>query len=91
MTSHGIVVPSITPLESASETAGTGMPMGSAPASVSSSFTSREPPRIFMPSRSAGTSTGSAVWNMPGPCTHVPRILRSANSPSAMCSSNIFQ
>ena len=39
----------MTPVESASGTCGTGMPIGSAPRRVSMSLMMREPPRIFMP------------------------------------------
>ena len=86
-----MVVPSITPLDRPSGTAGTGIPTGVAPTSVSNSFTRREPPRIFMPCRSAGFSTGLLVWNMPGPCTQVPRIFTFLNSSSFMYLSNIVQ
>ncbi|MNY52682.1 hypothetical protein D3C86_1883730 [compost metagenome] len=61
VTSQGIVVPSITPLDRASVTAGTGMPTGLAPSLVSMLLMMREPPRIFMPRRLSSPVTGALV------------------------------
>ncbi|MNT33107.1 hypothetical protein D3C72_1690190 [compost metagenome] len=73
VTSQGMVVPLMTPLDRASVTCGTGMPIGSAPRRPSMSEITREPPRIFMPARSSSLVTGFWVWNRPGPwvCTAI--------------------
>lgn len=48
-----------TPVESASDTAGTGMPIGSAPRLISISLMIRDPPRIFIPCKSSRLLIGS--------------------------------
>ena len=83
-TSHGIVVASITPLESASPTAGTGMPTGTAPICSSMMLITREPPRTRMPLMSSSLFTGLRLWIRPGPWMCVQISLTSANSSMAL-------
>ena len=79
-TSQGIVVALITPLDSASPTAGTGMPTGVAPSCSSMMLMTREPPRTFMPFRSSSLVIGSLLWNRPGPWVCTAISLTSLNS-----------
>lgn len=81
----------MTPRDSASVTAGTGMPTGVAPSSPSSVLMMRLGARIFMPRRSSSFPTARLAWMAPGPCTHVAIMCTPANSPSFMCASNRSQ
>ncbi|MBV6475616.1 MAG: hypothetical protein MOGDAGHF_01159 [Rhodocyclaceae bacterium] len=80
VTSQGMVVAVMTPLDSPSLTAGTGMPTGVAPSCSSMMLTMREPPRTFTPLKSSSRVIGSLLWIRPGPCTCTAMSLTSLNS-----------
>ena len=81
VTSHGTTVPSMTPLESASAIAVTGMPTGVAPKVSSSLLTMREGPRSLRPFMSSSLRTPLPLaWITPGPWVLMLMTLTSLNS-----------